>query len=50
MYREQGVFSLCVMSNTVWEQVLPLYRKDIRNNMSVGGVEGRQAKGGREVG
>lgn len=39
---------VCVrgMFHTVWEQVLPLYRKDIRNNKSVGGEGGRQTEGG----
>lgn len=43
------MFSWCVSVGcpTVWEQVLPLYRKDIRNNKRVGGERGRQSKGDR---
>lgn len=39
---------LCVrgMSHTVWEQALPQYRKDIRNNMSVGGRGRETDRGG----
>lgn len=42
------MFSWCVSVGCpmVWEQVLPLYRKDTTNNKRAGGEQGRQTKGG----